>query len=648
MERTPIIQLDEATIGRIAAGEVVERPAQVVKELVENSIDAGSTRIRVVIENGGFQRILVEDDGHGIPPEELPLAINRHATSKLRNSDDLASINTLGFRGEALAAVGSVSKLIIRSRQTGADGSVIEVVNGTVGSVEPIGMADGTSIEVREIFAAVPARMAFQRRPTTESAAVMDVVTAYTLAHPEVNFSIEVDGRATLTSPSVEQPEDRLFDVLGGISERLIPLKSPQGDDKAPGDERWRGWISPPSMDRGRTDDIHIFVNDRAVAATDFLQSIRRGYHSRLMVGRHPMCVLFLDLPAEEVDVNVHPTKREVRLRNSWRVLERLERAIAHTLLDVPTGAPSAPNQPLGAVERMPETSTETKERIVPPRVPSAQPSWMNAATSVQSRFSQPISPSDSQHERPRPVSISPASQATLPGMESSPIAPALSSEERHLHRHSNHGDPVSPMDEPTRSGQKTNVPVMEPLAQFADTYILAQGGDELFIIDQHALHERIRYERLRNEMTSWEAQNLISPLELELSPSQIQIVEGYREILTKLGLEFDTEAQHLLSVPRLLIGDKRLQGFIRDLLTDLSTTEGMMLDSVERLQDDIAFMRSCRGAVKANQRLEIAEMRRLLADMGTIDNPWACVHGRPTVLRIGVKEMDDHFGRLG
>jgi DNA mismatch repair protein MutL len=203
-------------------------------------------------------------------------------------------------------------------------------------------------------------------------------------------------------------------------------------------------------------------------------------------------------------------------------------------------------------------------------------------------------------------------------------------------------------MDEPAHSNQKTNVPVMEPLAQFADTYILAQGGDELFIIDQHALHERIRYERLRNEMTSWEAQNLISPLELELSPSQIQIVEGYRELLKKLGLEFDEEARRLLSVPRLLIGDGRLQGFIRDLLTDLSTTEGMMLDSVERLQDDIAFMRSCRGAVKANQRLEIAEMRRLLADMGTIHNPWACVHGRPTVLRIGINEMDDHFGRLG
>ena len=648
MKRTPIIQLDEATIGRIAAGEVVERPAQVVKELLENSLDAGSKRIRVVIENGGFQRILVEDDGHGIPPDELPLAVNRHATSKLRNSDDLASINTLGFRGEALAAVGSVSNLTIRSRQTGKEGALIEVVNGVVGEVEPVGMADGTSIEVREIFAAVPARMAFQRRPTTESAAVVDVVTSYTLAHPEVSFSIEVDGRATLTSPSVEQPEDRLFDVLGGQSERLIPLKPPPSDKDAPGDERWSGWISPPSIDRGRNDDIHIFVNERSVAATDFLQSIRKGYHSRLMVGRHPICVLFLNLPADEVDVNVHPTKREVRLRNSWRVLERLERAIAHTLLDIPTGIPSTPNQPLGAVELVTETHSKSVERKAPPRVLPSQPSWMTAATSVQSRFNQSKSPSDSQPERPRPVSISPASQTTLPGMDTNPIAPALSSEERRLHRHSSHGDPVSPMDEPILSAQKTKVPSMEPLAQFADTYILAQGGDELFIIDQHALHERIRYERLRNEMTSWEAQNLISPLELELSPSQIQIVEGYRNVLKELGFEFDNDSQHLLSVPKLLIGDERLQGFIRDLITDLSTTEGKSLDSVERLQDDIAFMRSCRGAVKANQRLEIAEMRRLLADMETIHNPWACVHGRPTVLRMRINEMDDHFGRLG
>ena len=644
MSRNQIQQLDDATIGRIAAGEVVERPAQVVKELVENSLDAGSANISIVVEDGGFTRLSVEDDGHGIPESELHLAVNRHATSKLRTSDDLSDIGTLGFRGEALAAIGSVSHLRIESKLSDQDGSFIEVKDGEVQPIGPVGKSVGTRIVVKDIFSSVPARMAFQRRPSTESAAIVDVVMAYALAHPEVGFSIRVDGRDVLSSPGPTSSESRLFDVLGGSSERLIQISTPQSDESAPGDERWRGWISPPSVDRGRTDEIHIFVNNRAVAATPFLQSIRRGYQTRLMVGRHPVCVLFLDIPNHEVDVNVHPTKREVRLKNSWRVLERLERSIAHTLLSVPTGAPATSDFPLGSVgtseNEMTSLVTETKE-----------PAWIEAASSVQTRFNQPISPNNSPEiPRSRPISHSPLAQKTLPGLDDSPISPALSIGERSLHRYSKNGDPVSPLSEPEYIGPVTDVPAMEPLSQFADTYILAQGGDSLFVVDQHALHERIRYERLRNDMSSWEAQSLINPIIIELTASQRELIDSNRSKLEELGFRFGEGEGigEIHTVPRLLLGDDRLMGFIRDLLSDISEGDGMVLHSVDSLQDEIAFLRSCRGAVKANQRLELAEMRRLLADMSTIENPWACVHGRPTVLKLDSSQLDDHFGRLG
>ena len=643
LTRSPIEQLDDATIGRIAAGEVVERPAQVVKELVENSLDAGSTNISIVVEDGGFSRLAVEDDGHGIPASELILAVNRHATSKLRTSEDLSNIGTLGFRGEALAAIGSVSHLRIESKLETQEGSFIEVNHGEVLPIGPVGKSIGTRIEVKDIFSSVPARMAFQRRPSTETAAIVDVVMAYALAHPEVGFSIKVDDRIVLSSPGPTTPESRLYDVLGGSSERLIPLVGPESDESAPGEERWRGWISPPSVDRGRSDDIHIFVNNRTVASTPFLQSIRKGYQTRLMVGRHPVCVLFLDMPNDEVDVNVHPTKREVRLKNSWRVLERLERSIAHTLLSIPTGAPATDSFPLGSVSDLHNLPT-------PSPTQNKNPAWIEAATSVQTRFNQPVSPSTiSESPRARPISHSPSVQETLPGLDSMPISPALSVAERELHRYSRTGDPVSPISEPEFRGPVTDVPAMEALSQFADTYILAQGGESLFVVDQHALHERIRYERLRHDMTSWESQSLIHPLKIELSTRQRGIIENNRELLNKLGFNFGEESvEDIISVPRLLLGDDRLIGFIKDLLSDINESDSMILDSVDQLQDEIAFMKSCRGAVKANQRLELAEMRRLLADMSTIENPWACVHGRPTVLKLDISQLDDHFGRLG
>ena len=635
--RRPIQQLDDDTIGHIAAGEVVERPAQVVKELVENSIDAGASRIRVEIERGGFDRISVIDDGRGIPADELELAVTRHATSKLVTANDLSAIHTLGFRGEALASIGMVSGLSVASRTENSEGMRIAVDDGVKKPLEPVGIAPGTVIEVCNLFANIPARLSFQKRPSTESAAIVDIVVSQALCNPTIGFTVSVDSRNVLETPPGVQMSDRLFDLIGAPAERLVPLQCSDEDAEAPGDEQWSGWISPPDLTRSKSDEIHVIINGRPVAASPFNQAIRRGYHTRLMVGRHPICVLRLNLPSDEVDVNVHPTKREVRLKHSWRVLERLERAIKHTLLQLPTGSMTPDSSPIEAVSSLVDSPVQSDAPL---------PVW---AETAQSRitYAGPVEKGQSKPEIK--VSESPLTQTTLPDLGIEEIAPALSSAERDLHRWCSGDESVSPLNEPEPSPldlEVTDVPEMVPLSQFADSYILAQGADELFIIDQHALHERVRYERLRDNLASWKSQELVSALPLALGTAKSEVLRGNEMRLNELGFGFDSEL-NLIAVPQILLGSDKLQGFLSDVLSELETG-AHRLDTVERLADEVAFMKSCRGAVKANQKLSLPEMRRLLLDMRTIDNPWACVHGRPTVLRMSLDRLDGHFGRHG
>jgi len=636
-ERRPIQQLDDDTIGHIAAGEVVERPAQVVKELVENSIDAGANRIRIEIERGGFDRILVIDDGAGIPVEELELAVTRHATSKLSTATDLSAIYTLGFRGEALASIGMVSKLSVSSRTDDSEGMRISVDDGVKKPLEPAGIAPGTMIEVCNIFGNIPARLSFQKRPSTESAAIVDIVVSQALCNPTIGFTVSIDGRNVLETPPSVDMNDRLFDLIGAPAERLVPLKCSDVDEQAPGDEQWSGWLSPPDLTRSKGDEIHIIINGRPVASSPFNQAIRRGYHTRLMVGRHPICVLNLNLPPDEIDVNVHPTKREVRLKHSWRVLERLERAIKHTLLQLPTGSMTPDSSPIEAV---------SSNVVSPEKSEAPLPVW---AESAQTRITY-VGAVEKPAVKPEfKVSESPLTQSTLPNLGIEKISPALSSAERELHRWCSGEESVSPLNEPEPSPldiEVTDVPEMVPLAQFADSYILAQGADELFIIDQHALHERVRYERLRDDMVSWQSQELVSPLPMALSSAKAEILLGNKSRLSELGFIFD-EDLNLLAVPQLMLGSDKLEGFLSDVLSELENG-AHKLDTVENLADEIAFMKSCRGAVKANQKLSLPEMRRLLSDMQTIENPWACVHGRPTVLRMSLNRLDGHFGRHG
>ena len=655
MNKPPRIkQLDNETIGHIAAGEVVERPAQVVKELLENSLDAQAKQIDVIIERGGFDLIAIADNGIGISEDDIALSVDRHATSKLNSFDDLNEIYTMGFRGEALASIGMVSELSVASKTRDGDGKIVSVHFGKKSSVESHGMSFGTTVTVRDLFKNTPARLSFQRRPATENAKIVDVIISHAIANNSVGFKLVSDQKTILNIPASETTADRLYDILGGQASELIELNSPAQDSEVPGDEHWHGWISTPDITRGKGDEVYVLINDRPVASGPFHQAIRRGYKTRLMQGRHPIAVLSLNLPASEVDVNVHPTKREVRLKHSWRVLERLERAIAHTLEDVITEI-----TPDGSIPGI----SSTKSSVMPIQDSLKQddkqsgisvdsdiakvPAWAIAAgTQLNLRGSQ--ADEIKKQQKPRPVSISEKPQETLPGLSEQPISPALSKAERDIHKHSPHDSLNSPLNDEFLRGVKNTIGHMEPLAQFADSYIIVQSDDELLLIDQHALHERIRYERLKHSSEEWVAQSLISPVEFELSLVQKQIVQASIEKLAKMGFNISVDDQKIsiLSHPLFIKGQNIEQIFI-DLLQDLSE-DGAPLETVDNLRSHIALMNACRGAIKANQKLSIAEMRRLVDDMTKIPNPWACIHGRPTAMRINIDSLDHHFGRDG
>ena len=644
--RIPIQQLDELTIDQIAAGEVVERPAQVVKELVENSIDSGCKKIRIEIVDGGFSRISVIDDGHGIPKDELKLAIKRHATSKISSSEDLRTVVTKGFRGEALASIAAVSKMTLSSKVRGSEGFSLTVDNGLVEDIELIGIPPGTKVDVQNLFQKIPARLSFQRRPSTENAAIVDIAISLALSESKVGILVEIDGRKVLDCPPCDSMEDRLYDLFGTTSSKLVPLESSEVDNDAPGKENWNGWISPPGISRSRSDDIHVLVNGRPVNPGPFLQSIRRGYHTRLMVGRHPIGVLSLNLPTEEVDVNVHPTKREVRLQNSWRVLERLERSIKYTLSKISTEPEFKDLTILEGINvDINEDKNDSEEFI---------PSWVNVSQKekIQTHFSSIRNSNEKvQSSKPR-EEFNNLEQQTLPGLDSKPISPSLSSEERKLHRFSLDGESVSPVDEPQSDAAIIpDLPKMNVLSQFSDSYILAEGDGELFIVDQHALHERIRYERLRPSMVDWSPQELINPVVISLGARELSAARSNSDRLLELGIRFTESDRQIVveSVPDVLIGESGIVEFIHDILIDISSQpESRGVDTVEKLRDKVAFMKSCRGSVKANQELNLAEMRRLLLDMRTVPNPWACVHGRPTILKLSQNHLDKHFGRHG
>ncbi len=575
----PIARLDEATIRRIAAGEVVERPASVVKELVENALDAGARYVRVEIIAGGRELIRVQDDGCGIPAEELALAVERHTTSKLRSFDDLARLASYGFRGEALAAISAVSDFEIVSRASGADyGARLQVRFGKAGRVEPAAAAPGTIVTVRDLFARLPARRRFLRQDATETAYIQRTLAALALARPDVRFELVIDGRIVLTTPGNGQLLDALVGVFGvEVASEMVPIE--------PKDEREiavTGAIGLPSVSRANRQSFFVLINQRWVESRTLLAATEQAYHTLLMVGRYPIGVLALTLPPDRVDVNVHPTKREVRFVDERAVASAVYDAVRRTLLR------HLPDRPPPSVSFSPLAAPVVQRRLL-----VADPT--RAAPSV------------------------------------APIERPVAEEESRL---------TTDASEPASE----RLPILRVLGQVRQSYIIAEGPDGMYLIDQHAAHERVLLEQLltQHAQRGVEQQQLLEPLVVELSPAQLEVVERYREALDELGWSIEPFGPATIAVRAVPAIVRRNIAQVLLAVLDELATGGRGTTPFER----VAISTACHSAIRAGQELSLPEMRELIRQLERCQAPNACGHGRPTVVHLSTEELERQFGR--
>ena len=618
----PIRRLPPETVNRIAAGEVVERPASALKELVENALDAGARQIDIQADQGGLSRILVADDGQGIPPEELPLAVERHATSKLRPDAegryDLLNIFSLGFRGEALPSIGSVARLAISARVSGAEAFQILVDGGAVGEVGPAAFSGlhGARVEVRDLFYATPARLKFMKSERAEALAIAEEVKRQAMAHESVAFSLELDGRKTLRlaaeTAGVEGRLARLGAVLGREFEDNALLIDQSRDGV-----RLTGYAGLPTYSRGNAQHQYLFVNGRPVRDRLIGGALRAAYADFLARDRHPVAALYVELEAEQVDVNVHPAKAEVRFRDPGLVRGLIIGALRHALA--------------GAGHRASTTVAGAALGSFRPQsgyAPSAAPGWSGSGQWRSPGFAFPNAPT--------PGLPGLSERSARVEMEADPFRP--SSEDVRSPTLVVEPDPSDPVDFPLGAAR----------AQLHETYIIAQTRDGLIIVDQHAAHERLVYERMKVEMAQGGVarQALLLPEVVELDPAEAERVASRAEELAALGLvlePFGPGAVLVRETPALL-GEMDVAGLVRDIADDLAEA-GQALALSERLAEVCGTM-ACHGSVRAGRRLTGAEMNALLRQMEATPHSGQCNHGRPTYVELKLADVERLFGR--
>jgi DNA mismatch repair protein MutL len=597
----PIRRLPETLINRIAAGEVVERPASAVKELVENALDAGARRIAITLNNGGIDGIEVADDGHGMLPDQLRLAIERHATSKLPE-DDLSAIATMGFRGEALPSIGSVATLSLTSQPAGAEGWQLVVDNGRIVADGPASAAPGTLVRVSGLFARVPARAKFLKSPRSELAACLDHLRRLAMARPEVGFRLVHDGRTLLNLPpeTDDGPAaslNRLAAIIGAdFAANAVPV------DLVRDGILLGGLAGIPTYNRGVADHQYLFVNRRPVKDRMLVGALRGAYQDLLARDRHPVAALFLDVPADFVDVNVHPAKTEVRFRDAGMVrglivsgLRRALDAAGHRASTQVSGAALAAFRP-------------------EPQLPAPEP-WAAPLTA--------------------PAGVAEAAQLFRelpPAFPPSFFAPWTS------------GAPISP----SPASPPEQFPLGAARGQVAATYIVAETADALILVDQHAAHERLTLERMNRALAGGAvpAQALLVPEIVELDEIAAGRIAARAAELHELGLEvepFGPGAIAVRATPALL-GACDVKGLITDLADDLAAF-GLALSLKERLEAVAATM-ACHGSVRAGRHLSIAEMNALLREMEATPHSGQCNHGRPTWVKLAKTDIEKLFGR--
>ncbi len=563
-------------MNRIAAGEVIERPASVVKELVENAIDAGATQVDVAFRGGGKNLIRVVDDGIGMGPEDLSLAIERHATSKLAD-DDLIAIRYLGFRGEALPSIGSVSRLTIASRpRGGGDAHVVVVEGGTIQPPRPAALTQGTEIDVKDLFFATPARLKFLKADRTETAEAADVVRRMALAHPAVGFAFVTEERRLVDVPKGEAEEARIRRIMGAdFMENAVPFSLQREDVKV------RGFAGLPTAARNTSAQQYMFVNGRSVRDKLISGAIRGAYADVLPAGRFPALVLFLDCPPERVDVNVHPAKAEVRFRDGGLVRGLIVSAIREAL----------------AAKRAPDTGL-ARQTVSSFRPVMPQAGFRPGLAEVQSAF-----------------------DMNLP-----PAAPASA-------------EAAAPLPD---------YPLGQARAQIHDNYIVAQTKDGFVLVDQHAAHERLVYERLKRERRERgvETQPLLVPEVVDLDPVAVERLSAAAALLAQGGLvleAFGEGAVIIREVPA-AIGRADVSGIVRDVADELAEL-GVSTSVEERINHVLATM-ACHHSVRSGRRLRPEEMNALLREMEETPNAGQCNHGRPTFIELKLSDIEKLFGR--
>lgn len=623
----PIRPLPEILINQIAAGEVVERPASVVKELVENAIDAGASRVDIDLEEGGVRLIRIRDNGSGIAPEQLPLAVSRHATSKIADLDDLESVATLGFRGEALPSIASVSRFTLCSRRAHDEhGSALQIEGGKIGEVTPRAHAPGTTVEVRELFYNVPARRKFLRAERTELGHIEEWLRSLALARPDVELRVSHNGKASRRyKPGDLYSDARLAETLGeDFANQAVRV------DHSGAGLRLHGWIAQPHYSRASADQQYLYVNGRSVRDRSVAHAVKMAYGDVLYHGRQPAYVLFLELDPTRVDVNVHPAKHEVRFRDSRLVHDFVYRTLKDALADTRAGMSA---QEIGAGPAHPVDAAA---------VPTASSAGASGFGLVRGAapgsggggggFSgwRPQQPLGLQ------VADAPAAYAALyatpAAAERAAALPPMPSE---------NGLPVTSAD--------AGVPPLGyAIAQLHGIYILAENAEGLIVVDMHAAHERIGYERLKNahDGIGLQSQPLLVPITLAVGEREADTAESEADTLAALGFEVTRAGPgslHVRSIPALL-AHAEPEGLLRDVLTDLR--EHGQSRRVASARDELLSTMACHGAVRANRRLTVPEMNALLRDMEITERSGQCNHGRPTWARFSLAEIDRWFLR--
>ena len=641
--------LPEAVANKISAGEVVERPASVVKELLENSLDAGANRVEITVEGGGKRLIRIVDDGQGMTHDDALLAFERHATSKIRTAEDLFEISTLGFRGEALPSIAAVSRLVLETRHASENsGTRVEIAGGKLRDVKEVAWPHGTSIEVRDLFYITPARRKFLKSESTELGHIATLATHYALAHPDKNFRLTSLTNEILNVPPVANYRERLYQVMGGqtleqllemapVERRVLMAARPEaGEEGEPSGEapliRVQGFISRPEVQKLNRNNIYFFVNRRLVRDRLILHAIAEAYRNILPSGVFPIALIFLELPPSEVDVNVHPSKIEVRFRHGSFMHDLVRDSIRQTLLatrPVASFPMSRTPQPVGLAVEAADVADQLAEEpplmrgaMMPP--PTARPTSRGTGSEFH------LSPARTE---PRP-------QRLPLELNLAPYAPVATS--------------GAPSGEPETAEAAIQTPRelplnLQPLGQVQESFIVAVNSDGLWIIDQHAAHERVLFDRhvRRRQEKKVEVQRLLMPIIVQLKPEQQVTYQAIADELAENGFEVEPFGQRTVAIkaaPADLPADE-VEKLMIEVLEGASQDQAAL--SLDDLRGKIAASISCHAAIKVNMALERSKMDWLLQALGGTDCPMTCPHGRPTVLRYGMKDLMKAFKRI-